>query len=298
MNIVVGVDPSGSSRVAEELVACLRWPRRSHFVLLTLGDEPRSVARRDLAGRPDGLAERLRQAGHTVEVHAEAGPAGRGLRELAAEAGADLIVVGSRGRGVVASAVGGSVSADLVDHAPCPVLVARRPSVDKVLVATDGSPGALAIPTILSRWKLFRGLPISVLSVAPRPPAAADFMVTAWAPTSEPEPGGRRQEIERHHQFVERMVEELSNAGLHAGGHVRIGDAAREIVDGAAELGCDLIVTGSRGVGDLQRLLTGSVAHRVLLHAPCSVLILRGHVPARADQRAVAARRQIVAPVG
>jgi nucleotide-binding universal stress UspA family protein len=43
----------------------------------------------------------------------------------------------------------------------------------------------------------------------------------------------------------------------------------------AADLGCELIVMGSRGMTGLRRLLVGSVARAVLLHAKASVLIVR-----------------------
>ena len=47
----------------------------------------------------------------------------------------------------------------------------------------------------------------------------------------------------------------------------------------------DLIVTGSRGLGDLQRMVSGSVAHDVLLHTGASVLVMRGQVHAAARER-------------
>ena len=46
---------------------------------------------------------------------------------LAGEIGADLIVLGSRGREGIRTALTGSVSDRVVRHAPCPVLVVRSP---------------------------------------------------------------------------------------------------------------------------------------------------------------------------
>ncbi len=56
---------------------------------------------------------------------------------------------------------------------------------------------------------------------------------------------------------------------------VREGNAAEQIIDLAGELGADLVLVGSRGLGGLSRYLLGSVSYRVLKHAPCSVLLAR-----------------------
>lgn len=56
------------------------------------------------------------------------GQPGPELCRLAAEEAADLVVVGSHGRGVLKRVVLGSVSDYLVHHSPCPVLVVRRPT--------------------------------------------------------------------------------------------------------------------------------------------------------------------------
>jgi nucleotide-binding universal stress UspA family protein len=60
-----------------------------------------------------------------VQVSVVEGDAADAL--LAAAAGADLLVVGNRGRGGLAQAVLGSTSARVADHAPCPVVVLRAP---------------------------------------------------------------------------------------------------------------------------------------------------------------------------
>ncbi|RWM24643.1 universal stress protein [Mesorhizobium sp.] len=52
------------------------------------------------------------------------------------------------------------------------------------------------------------------------------------------------------------------------------GDPAREIVETAKTRGADAIVIGSRGLGDLQGLLLGSVSHKVAHLAPCTTIIV------------------------
>ena len=48
------------------------------------------------------------------------------------------------------------------------------------------------------------------------------------------------------------------------------------LIDLAASSHADLIVVGSRGRGDLASLFLGSTSHRVVSHAPCDVLVVRG----------------------
>jgi nucleotide-binding universal stress UspA family protein len=48
-----------------------------------------------------------------------------------------------------------------------------------------------------------------------------------------------------------------------------------EIVDWAEEIGADLIVMGSRGVGRVRRALFGSVSNSVVRHAHCPVMVIR-----------------------
>ena len=61
-------------------------------------------------------------AGISVEVATDAGAA---IVHRATQQGADLVVMGSHGRGVVARAVLGSVADWVVRKAPCPVVVLR-----------------------------------------------------------------------------------------------------------------------------------------------------------------------------
>ncbi|WP_394820838.1 universal stress protein [Pendulispora albinea] len=59
-------------------------------------------------------------------------------------------------------------------------------------------------------------------------------------------------------------------------GHVRTGDAPREITVLARELDADLIVVGTHARTGLGRVLMGSLAENIMRHAPCSVLIAHG----------------------
>ena len=63
--------------------------------------------------------------------------------------------------------------------------------------------------------------------------------------------------------------------GTVAGTHLRMGEVALEIVALAEELGADLIVMGSRGLGGVRRALIGSVSDSVVRHAHCPVLVVR-----------------------
>ncbi len=53
------------------------------------------------------------------------------------------------------------------------------------------------------------------------------------------------------------------------------GDAAQTILEQAQKLGVDLIVLGSRGLGNVEGLLLGSVSHKVGQMAPCPCTTVR-----------------------
>jgi len=93
----------GPDATPEELDA---MERETHLAAETALTE--TAAALDLVGATHHVAE------------GEPGPA---LCNAATDLGADLIVVGSHGRGVIARTLLGSVSDYVVRHAPCPVLV-------------------------------------------------------------------------------------------------------------------------------------------------------------------------------
>ena len=84
-----------------------------------LEDESREMLRK--------LTWRVKVAGGTVaETHLRIGGVAEEIVHLAEELGAGLIVMGSRGHGGIRRALMGSVSNSVVQHAHCPVLIARR----------------------------------------------------------------------------------------------------------------------------------------------------------------------------
>jgi nucleotide-binding universal stress UspA family protein len=87
--------------------------------------------------------------------------------------------------------------------------------------------------------------------------------------------------LAQHAEIAEQVADELMELGWHSAATARVGDASQQIIEEGRAWRADLIVTGSRGIGTLHRLIGGSVSHDILMHARSSVLVVRGHVPAR-----------------
>ena len=76
--------------------------------------------------------------------------------------------------------------------------------------------------------------------------------------------------------MLDAEVERVRSAGGSvAQAHLMIGEAAREILRLAEDLGAGLIVMGSRGRGGIRRALMGSASDSVIRHAHCPVLVVR-----------------------
>ncbi len=56
---------------------------------------------------------------------------------------------------------------------------------------------------------------------------------------------------------------------------VREGKPARSIVEYAHNIKADLIVVGSRGVGEIEAALLGSVSQKVMILSECAVMVVR-----------------------
>ena len=227
----------------------------------------------------------LRRSGVEIDYALRLGRAADVIVEECVPFEPDLIVMGTRGRGAFATNILGSVSAEVIDRAPAPVLVARGSTLMSAVLAEDGSPSAAAGADFIARYAPFADVPVHVVSVVDvaYPVVLADPTGTGAAVQAYSE---YRLSIERTRkvrdaQLTTRLLA-LRQLGLRASGEVREGDAAFELVEAAKARNADCIVIGSRGQTGLRRVMLGSVARSVLYHANCSVLIV--HQPAGAQQ--------------
>lgn len=145
----------------------------------------------------------------------------------------------------------------------------------KVLLATDGSHEAdLAAQAAIELCNGF-GSELHVLRVGTVP----DLYLAPDSLISDPELWRNlREAAERElREETERQVARMKALGARiTETHRRTGRPDREIVALAEELGADLIVVGSRGLGGIRRAVLGSVSGSVVVHAHCPVLVVRG----------------------
>lgn len=91
----------------------------------------------------------------------------------------------------------------------------------------------------------------------------------AWVPDLE-----EKQEKEAR-ELLERAKQEAEKEQVACEVLVRAGEQPYEfIVQEAKDKQIDLIVMGSHGRTELKRMLIGSVAAKVIGHAPCAVLVI------------------------
>ena len=286
--VLVATDGSERARVAIDLAAALALRDGTAIEILDVyeplmpGTEvpPETLAalERDTTERIDehlaDARERISSPRYTVETLTRRGRAPSEIVREAEQMRTDLIVLGSRGRGPIASMLLGSVAAEVIDRAPCAVLVARRPEMRRILVADDGSSASALAVKAASSWPIFTGLPARVTSVAPV------YAITGAGPIRHQDARESYaqgvQALRSMHELIARdAAKALTEAGVPAEADTRCGDPASELIDAALEFQADCIVMGSRGQTGLERLLTGSVARNVLTHAPMSVLVVR-----------------------
>lgn len=173
---------------------------------------------------------------------------GRGLHELAERENADLLVVGSRNRGLIGRVFLNDDTRASLNGASCAVAIAPRGYAENadglvnIGVGYDGSPvsrGALGAARGLAARQ---GSPVRALSVVSIQDIPYGEPIRATWP-----------------EFAKQLVDDqLNSPGIvaHVTGDTTDGHPGEELARFSDEL--DLLIVGSRGYGPLERLLTAA----------------------------------------
>jgi nucleotide-binding universal stress UspA family protein len=287
MRIMVAIDGSRQAELTVELVAGLDLPSGTAITVVTVVEaQPMldpfggltaggfegfaSRVAEGVRGDLESQVPRLERPGVTVDTRVLIGRAAREIAVAARAWPADLLVAGSRGRGPIRSMLLGSVSAELVREAPCPVLIARRTTLQRILLATDGSDSARAAETLTISPILAGGIvevacvgePVYHPSSAPGADRDAEYAAVLQDTRA------------RTASLATAAADRLLAAGVRASAWSAIGDPADQIIDRASATGADVVVLGARGLSAVDGVPLGSVARNVLTHARCSVLVV------------------------
>ncbi|NKX55026.1 universal stress protein [Arthrobacter mobilis] len=312
--IVAGVDGSDQSLCALTWAAREAAARRTPLHVITAYTIPVFAASSMDAGYAtlddqvirEGAEAVLEQAvariaGYGIDVHpaVETGDAAGVLLDLSEEA--ELLVVGTRGRGGFVGRLLGSVSSAVPAHAKCPTVTVplacaprlgqtdlevprskKQPPVGPqevekvVVVGVDGSEQArsamLAAAEQAERW----GYPLKV--VCALPPFTGSL---AWVPA----PLDRDALYADIKEQLDAGVAWLQShfPGLPVTGEVLEGSPIELLID--ATRTAELVVLGTRGRGGFAGMLLGSTSQGVLHHAKGPVMVVPDTKDPRLEDR-------------
>jgi len=199
--------------------------------------------------------------------------------------GADLLVVGTRGRGGFTSLVLGSVSRECVHQAPCPVVVVGGAHGDRqessgrgtetvttasadqprrIVLGVDGAPSSIAAAEWAATQAELTGATLEALMTWEWP------ATVGWAP-GDPEYDPRYDS----EVVMEGALEAIRgrHPGIRIKAIVEEGHPAHHLVE--ASEGAELLVVGSGGDGELAEMLLGSVTEHCVAKARCPVVVVR-----------------------
>jgi nucleotide-binding universal stress UspA family protein len=213
-----------------------------------------------------------------ADVFIESGSAYDQILSRAEEWGAELIALGTHGRGGLRRWLLGSVADQVVRAAHCRVLVARpSPAGGAVLAATDlEEPGLPAIQAAATEaTRLSAKLVVMHAMELPREGDAAMGLLGALPALDTPE-------VRSQKRALASQIINTALGRLEAQGEIVIAedDAVDETVQLAESLPARLVVVGTHGRTGLARVVLGSRSSRILERAPCSVLVTRSSRPA------------------
>jgi hypothetical protein len=181
--------------------------------------------------------------------------ASQGIVDEALKVKPDLIVMGRRGRGRLFRLMLGNVTARVIGHSPCNVLVVPKGvplEFRQILIASDGSPHSYAA------WD-------EALAMARR--LHCELLALSAAREDS--------DLDTARAIVKRLKTEAGCQGVTLKTLVSTGAPYEAIVKAAMEHRADLIVMGALGTTTLTSLIMGSTTERVIATAPCCVMVVK-----------------------
>jgi nucleotide-binding universal stress UspA family protein len=216
------------------------------------------------------LAEARATVGDRVAVTSQVVDDGAAAVLVAAGHNASMVVVGSRGHGVLPGLLLGSVAAQVALHAPCPVVAVREqasPRENRIVLGVDATRSDRAFEFAFE-FATRTGAPVTAIhGFAERRPGTVSASSASMTAVAE------------HIQRGERLLAETLAACKEKYPGVAVTPEsiperpARLLIDASARAA--LVVVGSRGRGGFASLLLGSVSQAVLHHARCPVAVVR-----------------------
>ncbi len=272
-----------SDRSAEVLAQAHGWATRLSAPLALCHVEPSYDAIMPLMphnyrpvidrGHQDAVIERLGDLASSLgiedyDICLLSGSAHAAIIELVVASPPRLLVIGATQKSTIEHLLLGGTAAQLIRHAPCPVLVARAsPSDGPIFAATDLSDPALQAVRAAADEAKRRGAQLMVVHALDLPRQLALAAI-------EPSAGLDAKTAATFKDAAERVIAGmLDGLGIDGHGVVVEGRTARAISDVAEDLCASLIVVASHGHTRLERIALGSSADAIVRAAPCSVLV-------------------------
>jgi len=196
----------------------------------------------------------------------------------AKEKNADLIVMATHGRSGLSNILLGSVTEKVIQTAPCPILVVKKPDhadlkklvFNTILVPTDFSESSQkAMEYAVGIAKKYRaGITLMhAVEVRFHPAYYAGGVESIFDLDPDVKP--------RIQARLEAFLQSFDVSGIEVKTKVTDGDSHNEIVKLARSEQYDLIVMSTRGHDEIADYLIGSTTDRVIKRAPCPVLVMR-----------------------
>jgi nucleotide-binding universal stress UspA family protein len=239
--------------------------------------EPKELLKRMFEIADSEIMELLEEQHGALEIHEakrKGFAAGEVILDYAAEIDADLIVMGTHGRRGAARLLLGSVAAEVVRRAKCPVMTLGHredpqsiEAIERLLVPVDFSEHSRAAIRYAEDLAVRYEAGLQLLHVV-EVPTYPYFYVP-------PEEEYIESRKDRAAQALNELASELLSTDVVCSTHVANGRAASEIMRFSEENDCDLLVITTHGLSGLDRLLMGSTAEEVLSRVSVPVLTVK-----------------------